>query len=294
MKKKYLIYFLVLLFAIFFLKKFNDFLRDYLISLQKIPPQAAIIKQKKPPLDLEVKAAISKRIYNSKKTKILYQKMADEILPIASLTKLFTATIVLENPNDYPLEKTITISEKAASQENVPEKGNYLVGDKISVERLLKEMIAFSSNDGAYALAEQIGVENFVDKMNEKAKKLSLLNTHFVNPTGLDPEAIKFSSSSLSSFNFSTAKDLANFAQYLIENYPFIFEISLSNGNFQKIRTQKTLVGGKTGYTDEAGGCMVLVLKDNAGYIINVILGASSPQKRIEEMQKLINWIENQ
>jgi serine-type D-Ala-D-Ala carboxypeptidase (penicillin-binding protein 5/6) len=288
MKKRYIIYLLFILFATILLDKFSVFLLEH-----SLPSYSSILdiksKRKEPPT-LDVKSTISLRVFNpSKKIKVLYQKNPDEKLPIASLTKLFAAVIVLENQKDYPLDKKISISKEAASQENVPLAGNYLPGKILKVENLLNDMIVFSSNDAAFALAEQMGVENFVLKMQEKARELSLLNTKFSNPTGLDPAALKFSTSTLSYFNYSTSRDLALFSYYIVENFPFIFEISLSNQNVKKIKTEdKMVIGGKTGFTDEAKRCMVLLLKDNLGYIINVILGASS----LEEMQKLVDWLE--
>lgn len=227
---------------------------------------------KKPKLDLQVKSAISVKINETGRQKVLFEKNPDQILPIASLTKLMTAVIVLENQENYD-----------------------------NTETLLNSMLIYSDNDMALALSEVIGIDNFVKKMNQKAEELGLNNTYFANPTGLDPDEsknLKYSSAAQDNFNHSTAKDLVKLAQYILKERPLIFKISsqephylIKNGIFNLFLTQE-IIGGKTGFTDEAGGCMLFIFKDKGGtFSINLILGASSPSTRIEEMQKLINWL---
>jgi len=224
----------------------------------------------KPKLDLKVKSIISVKTNEAGRQKVLFEKATDQILPIASLTKLMTAVIVLEHQENY-----------GPSQED-----------------LLNRMLIQSDNKAAQALAEVIGETKFVDLMNEKAKNLGLEKTNFVNPTGLDPEDpenLKYSSATQDNFNRSTAKDLAKLTQYILKEQPLIFEISsqgsIKNGIFDLFLIQE-IIGGKTGYTDEAGGCILFVFKNEGGnFLINVILGAPSPSARIEEMQKLIDWL---
>jgi D-alanyl-D-alanine carboxypeptidase (penicillin-binding protein 5/6) len=252
-----------------------------------------IERQKKPPPEIEAKAAVSLRLNSTKKIKerVWYSKNENEILPIASLTKLMTALIVIENPENYPLEKEIKISKEAALQEDVPEYGNLKVGERKTIKELLNLMLFFSSNDAAYALSEQIRIENFVRKMNEKAKEIGLENTHFSNPTGLDPENLKWSLENKDYFNYSSAKDLIILSKYILEKYPLIFEFSNQKNKIQLLENQH-LIGMKTGYTDEAGGCMFLIFSEEDGdYFLNVILGTKSKEERFFQMQKLIDWI---
>jgi len=256
-----------------------------------------IEKPKKPPLEIEAKAVLSLRINPKKKVKekILYSKNENEILPIASLTKLMTALIVLENSKDYELSKLITISKESADQGNVPHYGNLddYQGKNFTVEELLNLMLVYSSNDAAWALAEEIGVDNFVKKMNEKARDLGLESTHFVNPTGLDSQ----NSFSVENFNYSTAKDLLKISRYILEKHPLIFEISkkkplfpIKNGIHELTLTGE-IVGGKTGYTKKAGGSIVFIFKNGEDIFVNIILGTESEEARIKEMQKLIDWL---
>lgn len=256
-------------------------------------------KPKKPELNLETRSAISVKIRNNGNQKILFQENSEDAFPIASLTKLMTAVIIFENTanqQNYDFSKTITISKTAAAQDDVPVFGNLKSGDNLLLERAVELMLIYSSNDAAFALAEIIGQNYFVEKMNSKAGELGLKNTHFVNPTGLDPE----NPALLNYFNYSTAEDLVQLTQYILKEHPKIFEISLTHGPYPTENGTSDLIlpegfkllGGKTGYTDEAGGCMLLILENEKGNkLINVILGAPSPEDRITEMQKLIDWL---
>jgi len=279
------------------------------ITLVKIPE-----KTQKPSLDLGAKSALSLKINKAGKEKVLFRKNTQNILPIASLTKLMTAIIAIEDTENYDFKKEIIISKEAADQENVLEGGNLNIGEKISVEKLLHLMLVNSSNDAAFALSEVIGEkgENFVIKMIQKANDLGLQNTHFVNPTGLDPNDLHYSEETSNYFNYSTVEDLAKLARYILNEFPLIYEISASQpyyqvkNGFSGLYLKQNIIGGKTGYTKEAGGCMFLVLDynppttipaegwapKNGNYFINIILGTESASVRVGEMQKLIDWLQ--
>jgi len=249
-------------------------------------------RPEKPRLNIEAESAISVKINKSGRERFLLRRKIDKPLSIASLTKLMTALVVVENNSD--LSKTITISKIAEGKYNVPIYGNLKTGQEISLEKLLNLMLHYSSNDAAFALAESIGLDGFIEKMNQKADDLGLKNTHFINPTGLDPDDIDIVP------NYSTSYDLVLLSKYILRNHPFLFELSLQNGPYLiengvlslHVLDSQTIIGGKTGYTEKAGGCMFLIFSDEKGnYFINLILGAESHQTRIEEMQKLINWV---
>ena len=272
------------------------------ITLVKIPE-----KTQKPNLELQARAAISMKINKVGREKILFKKNIDQPLPIASLTKPMTAVIVLENFGDDNLSKEVIVSPEAASQENVPPVNaiNLTAGQVITLGELLDRMLIYSVNDAAFALAEAVNAENggnFVEEMNQKATEWGLTNTHFINPAGLDPENENLHSNydNLVFFNYSTAEDLATLSQRILEEYPLIFTITLKEGEYKKENGISTLqlpkdhffFGGKTGYTGEADGCILFIFKDASGNLfINVILGAPSSVARIEEMQKLIDWL---
>jgi len=248
--------------------------------------------------DLEIRATsvISVFLDNKGKEKILFEKESGKILPIASLTKLMTALVVLEN---YDFSKEIKISEKAVEQ---PEDLGKLVAERIfPVKYLLYPLLMESSNDAAFSLANDydgMTGEKFVTLMNSAAQKLNLNDTFFVNPSGLDPET----KTPETKINYSTASDLAKLTKELLKK-PLIWEI-LSTPRYnlygpELLNTNELLgeipeiVGGKTGYTYTAGGCMVLVTiaPKDAGFLVNVILGTDGHNGRFGEMKKLANWL---
>ncbi len=290
-----------------------------------IPP-----KDKKPRipvsvLDIKAKSVFSVKIDKRGRQEIFYEKNSDKVLPIASLSKLMTALIVFRYPEYYDFSKPITISKQAVAQEE--SFGALKYGEKISIDDLLHITLIESSNDAAYALSEIISrgtdiepkkrAEPFIGLMNlEIEKKLGLKNTKLVNPTGLDPENLELPK------NISCAKDLIKMSSFILQKYPKIFEISSKlsyevldnsgNPHHLVINTNKLLdpyseicandedwqkiipniIGGKTGYTQEAGGCMILLLKDKKGnHFINVILGANNQESRFEEMKKLVKRV---
>ena len=258
-------------------------------------------------LKINAQAAVSVLVDSQGKEKILFEKNTDQELPIASLTKLMTALVVLEN---YDLSKQITISEQAVSQEE--NFGKLEAGKKYQVKYLLYPLLIESSNDAAFCLANDYNgmtEEKFVKLMNLEAQKMNLGNTFFVNPTGLDLEKEK---ERQRTENCSTVNDLVKFVKELLNpvrtsdisngtGKSLIWEI-LSTPKFnlygpELISTNKFLeesvdwrdkiVGGKTGYTDRAGECFLLVLKapKNQGYFINIVLRSDD---RFKEMRKIV------
>lgn len=261
-------------------------------SLEKLKP---IRDRRIDNLEIDAKSTTSVLINNNGNEEILFEKNNNEKLPIASLTKLMTANIVLEN---YDLSQVREISENAVEENE--DFGNLKVGEVFSVGELLYPLLMESSNDAAISLAEIVGDEAFVDLMNLEAGKLAMENTHFVNPTGLGPK------NSEDSINYSTATDLIKLTKYLLETKPLIwqilslaeFDLYSADGVFHhKVKSTNELLGetpsilgGKTGQTPEAKGCLILVLKTprGKGYLINVILGS---EDRFGEMRKLVNWV---
>lgn len=252
-------------------------------------------------LDIEAKSAVSVLLRNNRKEKMLFKKNTNEELPIASLTKLMTALIVLEN---YDLEKEISITKEAISQEGTS--GQLSSGRVYSVGYLLYPLLMESSNDAAFALAnsyEGMDLPSFIQLMNSRAETLESTNTYFFNPSGLEPDEDK----NTMNLNYSTAEDLVKLTKELLKN-PEIWQIlgtptyslygpELKNTNdllFDNSITWKNeIIGGKTGYTEKAGGCIVLVLKapENKGYLINIVLGTENNNERFNQMKKLVEWV---
>ena len=222
---------------------------------------------------------------------ILYSKNSDEKMPIASLTKIMTALVILDNVD---LNNTVTISRNAFDTGG--RKDGLAVNEKINAEDLLKVMLIRSNNTAAVSLAEHTSgsVEEFVKLMNKKAELLGLKNTNFSNPTGFDSEE-----------NYSTAYDVAQLFDYSLDKQ-LIWEILRiqklnlfsTNGKIKhKIKNTnlllgrlKNITGGKTGLTDEAGQCLALVVGDpiDNHRIISVVLKAKD---RFLETEKLVRWV---
>jgi len=242
-----------------------------------------IISVENPELELGAGAAISVESDLFGTNNVIFEKNANTQLPIASLTKLMTAVIVLDN---YNMSDTVVVGKTAGAQD--PRKQDLKIGDVLSVENFLDIMLVGSSNISAYALSEIIGEQKFVELMNQRAIDMGLKDTFFADPTGL------------SSKNVSTASDLAKFAEYIIKNYPKISSISkveeMYIPKFGNIINTNQLLGefpeivcSKTGFTSAASGCLLMVVNNpkNNNYLINVILGSS---ERFYEMKKLISW----
>lgn len=240
------------------------------------------------PLELSADAAIAVKLDGSR---IYYNKNINKQRPIASLTKLMTAIIVLENFN---LDDIIKISKNDVKR--IGSNGDLRPGESLTVRSLLNIMLIDSSNDAALALARQ--KPDFIYLMNKKAKELGLSDTHFVNPDGIDENG-----------GYSSAFNVAKIFSYLVDNYPQVLKfletknmvVYSSDGKIEhRLKNTNELLGlvteikaGKTGYTDKAGGSLALLISsfkqnNDNNDIITVVLG--SPD-RFGESEKLIKWL---
>lgn len=221
---------------------------------------------------------------------ILFEKNAHQRRQIASLTKLMTALIIVEENN---LNEIVTISNNAANTEGSTM--HLVPGEQITVENLLYGLMINSANDAAIALAEHNGqnVSNFVDKMNQKASALGLINTNFTNPTGLD-----------TSLGYSSAYDIAKLSQHIYQT-DFIkkagaiqtLDVQSVSGNYNhKLENTNELLdsylkikGLKTGNTDGAGLCLAVIAENDQGKeIITVVLDSPA---RFTETKILVDWV---
>ncbi len=234
-------------------------------------------------------------LLDSKSIYPLWQENANERVPIASITKIMSAIVVLEN---YNLNDVVVFSQKAAQQ--IGSDAKIKTGESLSVESLLYASLIVSANDAIYALAEKIGVDSFVNKMNEKAQWLGLNNTHFKDPAGLDDEG------------YSSAYDLSIITAYALKNKKFaeIVKIpeteiySVDNKYAHKLENSNRLIkldnplylsnalGVKTGFTPVAGHCMVSAANVNDNIIISVVLNTAefTNEASAKESKKLLEW----
>lgn len=228
-------------------------------------------------------------VYDRKTGNILYGKNENKKTAMASTTKIMTAIIVLEKGN---LSETITVSEKAAGT------GGSRLGlkanDKITMNDLLYGLMLKSGNDSAVAIAEAVGgsVEEFAQLMNNKAQELGLESTHFVTPHGLDnPE------------HYTTAYELAKLADYALKNEKFAQIVNTKNytvtinGYSKNISNTNELLGYlqgvngvKTGFTNNAGRCLVTSVNRNNFEIISVVLQADTKKFRTTDSIKIIEY----
>lgn len=228
---------------------------------------------------------------------ILVEKNKDKQLPIASITKLMTALIASEK---YKINDTITVTEDSLKIDGLS--GIYKAGDRFFFYNAMRAMLIASHNEIANTLASQTDSASFINSMNKKASELSLINTGFINPTGLDPEI------SSGPINHSTTFDIYKLAKYIKENDPNIFyittqkEFDLFDVDKNFISTIKNtdkllsdpgvpfiIVGGKTGETDLAKQNLILITDTPCeGKIFSVVLGS---QNRFEDMKKILQYI---
>ncbi len=230
-------------------------------------------------LDIKSNNAI---LYNTNNNEVLYQKNEDDKVQIASLTKIMTALITLENIKDVNEKVTLTKEDfKGLLEENLVTAG-FIPNETVTYNDLLYGLLLPSGADAAKALARLVAgtEENFIKKMNDKAKKLNLKNTNFSNVIGLDDEN-----------NYSTAKDVATLFNYALKNKNFkeiitteTYKTANNRLSFKnKIRKNQLvgdyILGGKTGTTDGAGLCLASIAQaDDANFLL-VTLGAPYDKK---------------
>ncbi|MGI6278656.1 MAG: D-alanyl-D-alanine carboxypeptidase family protein [Patescibacteria group bacterium] len=234
-------------------------------------------------------------VINLSKNKITYAKQANQVMPIASLTKIMTALVALES---IPLKQKMVVSYQAAQ---IGEATMSLeAGEKLTLEELLYGLMLVSGNDAAFVIAENTAgrAPLFINLMNEKAKILNLRKTEFYNPHGLDQDN--------SPHNQSTAYELAILAKYVLDKFPILEKIvatenitinnssdhkkySLSN-NLGPRKTYPGLVGIKPGYTEAAGYCLVGLVEKNEEKILVVLLNTPNLKKDLTSL--LDYWLE--
>lgn len=246
-----------------------------------------VINQTKDEPTLNSRIAVA---YDRKSGEVIWGKDENKRTAMASTTKIMTAIVTLENCD---LTQTVTISKKSAGTGG--SRLGLKVDDKITMNDLLYGLMLKSGNDAAVAIAETVGgsVGGFAELMNEKAKELKLENTHYVTPHGLDdPE------------HYTTAVELAKLADYALQNETFAKIVNTKNytvtinGYPKSISNTNELLGYlegvngvKTGFTNNAGRCLVTSVNRNGFEIITVILQADTKKFRTADSIKLIEYI---
>jgi D-alanyl-D-alanine carboxypeptidase len=226
---------------------------------------------------------------------VLYDKNSKEILPIASLTKLMTALVFLETDPDW--EEVIEI---IAADQIEGAKVYLLTGEKVTIRDLFNLTLVASVNEAAVALARVAGIEDFPAAMNKKAQELEMVDTYFLDPSGIEVE------------NVSTPADLIKLAQAAFSQEEIVKALATKEYEFTVLNNQRQgkatnnnklldsflnysgyqIIGAKTGYLNEAGYCLLLAIKKVEGPSLTLILlGTETITDRWQEAKGLIDWV---
>lgn len=236
-----------------------------------------------PDLEMKVKSAVATDLDSNSD---MFRFNTGERWALASLTKLMSAVIASE---ELGLNSNIVITDRAMSTEGVS--GNFLLNEVYSSGDLIKAMLVVSSNRAAIALADSIGVLKFVDKMQMKANVLGMEYTAFAEPTGL------------SFMNQGTVEDLEKLVGYIYRNHPELLEITrqksvalteLTGGRKNEMlninafaHSRPDFSGGKTGFTDQAGGNLITIFEHEGRKLLYIVLGTDD---RFGQTELLSDW----
>ena len=238
------------------------------------------------PLNVFADSALSTVVMEVNSGRILYSRDADSKRLIASITKIMTCIVTLENSS---LERVVTVGDEVLEMYGT---NIYIeVSEKISIKDLLYGLMLRSGNDAAVVLAKNVfgSEEKFVMEMNKKAKELGMKNTKFSNPHGLDEDTK----------NYSTAKDMAILSKYAYQNkiYREIvgtkkyscktnFKSYLWYNRMSLINNYKSCIGGKNGYTPSAGKTLVSLASEDDMVLSIVTLKDADLYNNHENMYK--------
>lgn len=243
-------------------------------------------------LDVEAKAVF---VYDTSTNKILHEENSSAQLPLASITKVMTALTALKRESGSEI---VPITAQALSEDGDT---GLLLGENWKLEDLIRFMLITSSNDAARAISDRISqnvsLQSFTDLMNSDAKTLGLKQTYFLNPSGLD------SSESLGGA-FGSAEDVSKMFAFALERYPKLFAGTakrevviysvegfphIAQNTNKEIDSEVGIVASKTGFTDLAGGNLVVAYDIGPGKrIVATVLG-SSAEGRFKDMEMLID-----
>jgi D-alanyl-D-alanine carboxypeptidase (penicillin-binding protein 5/6) len=256
--------------------------------------------------DIDVSSDISAAISGDVETgEIFYQHNIDQVVPIASTTKIMTYLVAKEaiengevSENDKVIVSQYAADTKGSSFGLVP-------GEEISFGTLIDIILIVSGNDAAVAIAEHVAgsEEAFVERMHETAERIGLTTAKFINPNGMPIDLEETDQ------NFMSTRDLFELARYIIKNYPEVIEITdrenlvLPERNYEKAATNPLLPeneivdGFKTGYTDKAGLCLIstapVVIQEDENMnrrVLSVVMGAKSHSDRENKSMDLLEY----
>lgn len=235
-------------------------------------------------------------LYNMNEDTLLYSKNDTKKTSIASLTKMMTTLVAIEEIDN--LDKIVTIKERDFEGTVGYSKAGFKVGDKITYRDLLYGIILPSGADAVNAVVNNtLGYDKFIKKMNETAKKIGMNDTSYANPVGKDDEN-----------NYSTSNDLAKLLKYALKNETFktIFttkNYKTSNGinlestvnSYKNILNTDEIKGAKSGFTKDAGRCLASITTlNNVDYLLVVINSSTiSPYNAVKDTITIYDYYNN-
>ncbi len=229
-------------------------------------------------------------VYDINSGEILYAKNIDTQLPIASITKIITALV---SDSEIGSAAVVNITNKDLDTEG---DSGLIAGDSWRERDLSDFMLTVSSNDASTALASKVGEKKFIAKMNQLVKILGLQSTVLFNESGLDVNGRKAG-------GYSSARDIANLLAYMTLVKPEILEattfpefnsVSMTGLRYKAVNTNKIagsipgFIGGKTGFTDLAGGNLAIVFDASIGRPVAVVVLGSTKDDRFDDVLKLV------
>lgn len=277
--------------------KINIYIGDYMkkiISLFLILTICLFVPPKVYATEKKEYSSKSYVLMNIDTGRVLKEKNSHDHLSPASVTKLMSILLILEAIDN----KTISLDDTVTATENAMSKGGLQiwleVGEKMSVNDLLKAVVIASANDACTLLGEYVAGsdEAFVNMMNNKARELGLTDTNFENCTGLDDEITN---------HYSCAYDLAVIASEimkydLITKYSTVWLDYLRNGKTQLNNTNKLInkydgmTGLKTGTTSLAGFCLCATARRSSMSLVSVVLGCDTSEDRFDLTEELLDY----
>ncbi|KKT42370.1 MAG: D-alanyl-D-alanine carboxypeptidase DacF [Candidatus Giovannonibacteria bacterium GW2011_GWA2_44_13b] len=272
-------------------------------NLQANVAEAALVPV---PPEVEAKSAYAIDLSSGK---IIYEKEKTSALPLASVTKVVSVLVIL---GELYLDEEVVVSRTAVS---TPEPSSLKVGEHFFTRELLAMAMVESSNDAITALVEAAAnkkgiVQNeseawFVNLMNLKANSLNAFTMRFNNPTGLDILDEK-SGLPAEAGAFGSAEDLINIAKASIDSelwqFGEITEVQSKEGFVHPLHPTNLLkseitglIGGKTGFTDLAGGNLLVIVQHPypGGHLYGIVVLGSSENGRFEDVKKILEWIKS-
>ena len=244
----------------------------------------------RPPRRIRSAAAL---VYNPATDEVLWASNLLDPRPIASITKVMTALVLLEHGRDLTLDVVVSGRDvRRASTTHVRRR------ERVTLDDLLHLALVASDNAAARAIARASpwGTRGFVDRMNRMAEELGLDSTRFADPSGLDER------------NVSSPYDVARLVATAMEKPALARVMGMPSYRFRTnrrrvavrntnrlVRERADVTGGKTGYIREAGYCLATVVESREGVpLVVVVLGARSNAERFAEVRRLTDWVRNQ